>query len=121
MRKLTIYALPIITLLAFIIIMNSGDYLKKPFSQHDNVPRQIVTLEKEIKQKDWQQASQEWEKLDSAWEKVMPRIQFSVEKDEINAIDVGLGRLKGYIVARDYSNALAQLSEIREHWENLNE
>ena len=59
--------------------------------------------------------------LSTAWEKVSPRIQFSVDKDEMKAIEVGLSRLQAFLQSQDRSQALATAAEIREHWDHLNE
>ena len=50
----------------------------------------------------------------------MPRIQYSVEKDEINAINLNLARIKAYIALREGDEAYVELIEAMEHWENLN-
>ena len=44
----------------------------------------------------------------------------SVEKNEINAIDVNLARLKSCVTSRDNTQALLELNEAREHWHDLN-
>jgi hypothetical protein len=50
-----------------------------------------------------------------------PRIQFAVEKDELMAININLSRLKAFIMTKDKNAALAELYEMWEHWNNLNQ
>jgi len=120
MNKITVYIATALTIIAFIILMNAGNYLKSPQGQTDNFPLYIKLLTGNIKTEQWKSAEENSEKLATAWRKIIPRIQYSVEKDEINAINVNLARLRAYIAARDKSNALAELNEAFEHWNDLN-
>lgn len=47
------------------------------------------------------------------------RVQFSSERDEINAFTKSLARLHGAITAREKSNALMELYKVYEHWKDL--
>jgi hypothetical protein len=120
MKKVTVYIITALTITMFILLMNAGNYLKSPRGQDDNFPLHIKLLTENIKNEQWQKAGENLEKLALAWKKIVPRIQYSVEKDEINAINVNLARLKSYITNRDKSNALAELNEAFEHWNDLN-
>lgn len=121
MRKFWMYTIPALVLVGFMLFMNSGDYLKKPMSANDDVPYHLKQLETDVMREDWQAAGQDLDQLNQAWSQVRARIQFSVEKDEVQNINVGLARLEGYLAAEDQSNSLAEISEIREHWININQ
>lgn len=120
MQKWRYYLFVVIILGGFMLLMQGGNYLKSPFGENDDVNAGMRTLSHHIAGQDWQQAADSFQYLDSAWRTVVPRIQFSVEKDEINAINVNLARLKAYIQFQDQKNSAAELSEAREHWMNLN-
>lgn len=120
MQKIIYYSITVMVLISFTFVMNSGDYLRKPFSKEDNVSLYINNLEKNIIQEDWEEANNDYKNLKKAWEKVVVRIQFSVEKDEINFIEVNLARLGGYLKTKDKDEAIAELYEMEEHWNNLN-
>jgi hypothetical protein len=120
MKSLKYYAFVVLLFAVFIFIMNGGDLFKKPLGSEDNFMLYMNRLEDNISITEWQTASVNYEKLLRAWKKIIPRIQYSVEKDEINAIEVNLARLKSCITSQDKALALLELSEAREHWHNLN-
>lgn len=120
MHKALYYSAIVLILTIFIFIMNAGDYMKSPRGQSDDVAEYIDLLREDIINEEWSEAEENSKKLHIAWKKVVPRIQFSVEKDEINAINVNLSRLTAYVAAREDEEALAELYEAREHWNNLN-
>lgn len=121
MQKIWLYTIPLVILAGFVVIMNSGDYLKKPMSTQDNFICYLQETEQAIMREDWTGALDHSHNLNTAWEQVSRRIQFSVEKDQIQAINVNLSRLHAFLIARDRSQALGTTAEIREHWERLNE
>lgn len=119
MRRLLVVALPLVSLLLFIFIMLSGHLLKLPMGQNDNVPQLIESVSEHILADQWEEAQKEAEALELAWQTVIKRIQFSSERDEINFINTNLARLKGAMKLKDKSNAIMELSEALEHWNNL--
>jgi hypothetical protein len=120
MKRLKYYAFVVLLFAVFILIMNGGDLFKKPLGSGDNFMLYMNRLEDNISTNEWQTASVNYNNLHQAWKKIVPRIQYSVEKDEINAIDVNLARLKICITSRDKTLALIELNEAREHWHDLN-
>ncbi|HHW60815.1 MAG TPA: DUF4363 family protein [Syntrophomonadaceae bacterium] len=121
MKKIVGYAIPIIFLAAFVWIMNSGDYYKQPRGSTDDFELYLHQLYTSTEKTQWQQAEAAYKNLTRAWEEIEPRIQFSVEQDELHAINIGLVRLKGYLQAGDQKDTLVELHEIRWHWKHLNE
>lgn len=119
MRKFLVVAIPIVTLAFFVLLMLSGNILKKPLGKDDNIPEAIDLIIKDIQSEDWESASEETENLSNAWKKVVRRIQFSSERDEINLFDTSIAHLRGAIMAKDKTNSIIALTEAYEHWEGL--
>ncbi|KUG05055.1 hypothetical protein ASZ90_017544 [hydrocarbon metagenome] len=114
MKKFAYYFSVTSILILFIFLMNSGNFFAKSMS--DN----FMSLRQDLQAEDWEQAEKSYQSLNLAWQKVAPRIQFSVEKGEINAIDVNLSKIGAYITLREKSGAYVELNEAIEHWNNLN-
>lgn len=121
MKKFFSYLIPISLLICFIIIMNSGDYLKKPQGVNDDFEMYASYLEHDLQTLSWDKAEEDFELFYNAWNIIIPRIQFSVEKEEINKINVNLARLESFIISKNTDFARAELNEIKEHWKNLNQ
>ena len=119
MKKIIYYLLPVAMLALFIAIMLSGSYLKQPFGEDDNVPQKIALVKEHVRNADWESAQREQNYLEIAWGKVTPRIQFSMERNEINQLDVSLARAGAAITAKDQAGALMELEEAARHWHNL--
>jgi uncharacterized protein YoxC len=119
MRKFFVIAIPIVSLAFFIIIMLSGDYLKKPLGVNDNIPELIQVLTKDVNDERWDEVNNNTDKLSKAWNKVVKRVQFSSERDEINGFTMSVARLRGAIMARDKGSSLSELYEAYEHWIEL--
>ena len=120
MKKLLPYLLPVLLLISFVLLMNGGNYLKNPRGNADNFQLHMHEVRNNLEKSEWPLARQNFKKMSIAWDKVTPRIQFSVEKDEINAIYINLARLNGLIQTREAKNALVELYETEEHWKHLN-
>lgn len=119
MRRFMVIAIPIVTLIVFILIMLSGSILKSPLGQNDDVPKVISEITKEIKNERWEEVSKKTEELDELWRKIVNRVQFSSERDEINYFSMNIARLRGAIMAKDKGNALVEINEAYEHWDEL--
>ncbi|NLO21549.1 MAG: DUF4363 family protein [Syntrophomonadaceae bacterium] len=114
LKKLAYYLIVSALLIAFALVMNSGSFWARPMSEP------FSSLKHSLNSEDWEEAEKNCQKLMLSWQQVVPRIQFSVEKDEINAIDVNLIRVKAYIGLRQKDQAYVELTEAMKHWENLN-
>lgn len=119
MRRFLVISIPIVTIALFVLIMLSENYLKMPLRGDDDVPSSIDAIRKEIEDDNWTNARIKTDNLSSAWGKVVKRVQFSAEKDELDGFYINIARLKGAIAAQDKSNALIELNEAYEHWENI--
>ncbi|AAO35050.1 hypothetical protein K144313037_02430 [Clostridium tetani] len=119
MKKNLAKGIPIITLVIFILVMLSGNYLKRPMGKDDDVVGFIEIVIEDVNDENWEVADKNREKLEDAWNKIVKRIQFSSERSEMNELDASLARLKGAIMAKDKGLALAELNVAYEHWKSL--
>ena len=120
MNKFVFYLIPILTLAIFFAIMNGGLILKNSIGERDqHFLKYYADIKACINDEQWEQAIDYCQKLKNAWNKRIPLIQFSVERDQINGIDISLARLTGYLEARDKAGALAELYEAKRHWDDL--
>jgi len=119
MRKFLVIAIPIVALVFFILVMLSGDILKQSLGKDDNIPQSIETVIQDVSRENWEEAHQNTDDLERVWNKVVTRVQFSSERNEINAFSTNIARLKGALQAQDKSIALTELNEAYEHWKDL--
>lgn len=119
MRRFLVIAIPIVTLILFILVMLSGDLLKQSLGKDDNIPQSIETVIQDVNNEDWAAASKNTEQLSESWEKIIKRVQFSSERNEINDLSKSIARLRGAIIAQDKSSGLSELYEAYEHWKGL--
>lgn len=119
MRKFLIKAIPITALALFILIMQSGYLLKKSFGGNDDICGTINDMINVVNNESWDEASVKLQYLENAWDKVVGRIQFSSERDEINDFKKCIARLKGAVKAKDKLNALMELYEAYNCWDNI--
>ncbi|MGI6084840.1 MAG: DUF4363 family protein [Acetivibrionales bacterium] len=119
MRKFLVYAIPISTIILFLAVMLSGNYLKQPLGKNDDIPGLIDSLITAIQNERWDEADKKTEELNQAWKKIVFRVQFSSERSEINNFNVALARLQGAILEKDRLTAIIELKEAYEHWDQL--
>src|SRR5690554_5249931 len=97
--KLWRKVVPIMALLLFLLVMTSDWWLKRPLGQDDDVQLYFQRVRDSVAREDFVQAAAEWEKLRAAWRLVAIRVQFSVERDQLQGLTVSLARLQGAIMA----------------------
>lgn len=119
MAKIAYYIVVILIMGLCLGIMNGGDFFKQAHSDLDNVELHLSKAKMAVEDEDWSEANNNVQALQMAWTKIKPRIQFSVEKNEMNAIDVSVARLDSYIRWEKQSEAWVELIEIETHWHNL--
>lgn len=119
MKKFITYFIPIVTLTIFVLIMLSGNYFEKPRNPSEDVIAFVELSIKHAKVEKWDTLSQDVVSIDYAWKKIIPRIQYSVETDEIQNINLNIARLRGSIASEDKASALIELNEIVENWDEL--
>ena len=119
MRKILVIGLPVCAIIFFVVIMLSGSYLKMSLGENDNIPELVQVLIKNVNSEKWEEANHNTDKLSEAWSKIVRRVQFSSERDEINAFAVNVARLRGAIMAKDKATSLSEIYEAYEHWKAL--
>lgn len=119
MKKFISYAIPIITLSIFVLLMIGGNYLKKPHNPSEDVVAFVEMSIEHAKAEKWDILKQDIVSIDTGWKKIIPRIQFSVETDEIYNISLNVARLRGSIDSEDKPNTLIELNEIIQNWNEL--
>ncbi|MBZ9689119.1 DUF4363 family protein [Clostridium estertheticum] len=119
MKKFISYAIAIVTLTVFVLLMLGGNYLKKPRNPSEDVISLVELSIEHAKVEKWDILQQDIASIDTAWKKIIPRIQFSVERDELYNISLNLARLRGSISSEDKTSTLIELNEIIEDWEEL--
>lgn len=119
MRRFLVIAIPIVTLIFFVLVMVSGDFLKQSPGEKDNIPQAIEMIIQDVNNENWEAAGKNVDHLSRAWEKVVKRVQFSSERNEINDFSINIARLRGAIQAQDKSSGLQELNEAYAHWKFL--
>jgi translation elongation factor EF-1beta len=99
--------------------MLSGNYFKKPRNTSEDVMSFVKTSVTDVNSENWDKAATDIGNLEKAWKNILPRIQFSVERDEIYNIGVNIAKLKAAAIVEDKSLALTELYEVMENWEEL--
>ncbi|WP_406542420.1 DUF4363 family protein [Clostridium ljungdahlii] len=94
MRNFLVKTIPIVTLILFVLVMISDNFLKKPLTKNDNVPKCIQLVMEDVKNNKWDDAYRKSDQLSNAWKKVVTRVQFSAEKDEIDSFTMNVARLQ---------------------------
>ncbi|TCP29315.1 uncharacterized protein DUF4363 [Scopulibacillus darangshiensis] len=119
LRRIIVIGIPVLLMVIFIFIMMSGIFLKKPMGKDDHVVKNINILYNDIQQRKWKAASTDRDDLESAWKRVVPRVQFSAERDEMNKISNSLAKLDGFIDGKEKAGALAELKDLENNWRNI--
>ncbi len=121
MRKIITVAIPIITIILFVLVMQSGSIVKKLLGKEDMITRHIEHIVQEVNQNDWDKVGALVEELEDDWKKMLFKIQLSAERDEINDINTTIARMRGAVLAEDKTNLLIELKEAKSHWDRLGE
>jgi hypothetical protein len=119
MGRFMIIALPITAIILFVLIMISGSWLKNSLGQGKNIPDIIDGIGKDILAERWDETEKGISELENSWNRVLNRVQFSVERDEVNFFNSNLARLKGAVLARDKAGSLIELHEALDHFKGL--
>ncbi|MFU0825641.1 DUF4363 family protein [Clostridium sp.] len=119
MKKFLGYIIPIAAIAIFIAVMLSGKYLKQPFNPSEDVMSFVNAAIADVQSEDWIKVENDIYNIENAWNKIIPRIQFSVERDEIYNIGINIARLKGGLSCKDKPSILTELYELIENWNEL--
>ncbi|PYZ93053.1 hypothetical protein CR194_07595 [Salipaludibacillus keqinensis] len=109
MKKFFIYFVPILFVASSFIIMTSGSWLKEPFRSDDDLAAYVENIESNVREENWEDANKEYNRARKAWELIKIRIQYSVEREDIVAINEALFRVEGGIEAHDSQAILSEI------------
>ena len=115
MRKFLNITLTILLLSFFIATMLSGNFLKRSIVNGNSVPEWINLIIHDIELEQWDEANKKTSELSNSWDKIVKKVQFSSERDEIN----NFTRLQGSILTQNKNDAILELYEAYEHWDEL--
>lgn len=118
-KKLTAFLIPIFIFGIFFIVLQSTTIMKKPFNQFQEIDQLIIEIGSDISSEKWSEAKSQTESLEVEWKRIVPKIQFSSERDNITSITRNIARLKGAIDAKDKSGALQEISEAKSNWQDI--
>ncbi len=118
MRKIIALSIPILILALSVFVMNSNFLFKTPggYRAEDH----IDAMKRSVHNGDWETVSAEISEMESIVKnRIFPYVQFSVERDDLNMLDMNIYRIRGTVDARDKGLALLYLEELRNEWHNL--
>lgn len=119
MKRILLISIPVISIGVFVFVMNSGFLFEKP--DNYSVPEHAGKIQQCLMAEDWGAVQSEINRMQEVIEKkIFPYIQFSVEKDEMLALDLNISRIKGCIDAKDKNLALVYVQELMNNWHHLN-
>ncbi|MBE3574586.1 MAG: DUF4363 family protein [Firmicutes bacterium] len=110
-------ALIVLVLAFFLFVMAGASWLKRPWhGRSDDVSWAMNEAWRAIQQEKWSDAGPSVRSLQAAWRQVSPRIQFSVEIDDLMTFDESLERLKAAVAAKDKASGLVELATMKSRW-----
>lgn len=118
-KKALVLTLTCVILAVFIFIMTSGELFKQSFGDGDDVETLLQELDDDIVEGNWEKGLADIEKLKSAWSKIEKRVQFSVERIDIEGMGLSIARLKGSIRGENPDESLISLEELKAYWDHL--
>jgi hypothetical protein len=99
--------------------MNSGFLFEEP--DNYSLPEHAEKVRQSLMADDWGTVESEISAMQEVVEKkIFPYIQFSVEKDEMQDLNLNISRIKGCIDAKDKNLALVYVQELLNNWYHLN-
>ncbi|HHY11786.1 MAG TPA: hypothetical protein GX529_04065 [Firmicutes bacterium] len=113
------FAIPIVVLMCFTLILNLPMPLKSPKGRDDDVLLHLKLAHESILAEDWVQALAHIENAEKAWAMVIPRIQIGVQKDDIGNLTLSLVRLKASTQCMDKPGCLRELAESFLYWDEI--
>ncbi|HEY3366428.1 MAG TPA: DUF4363 family protein [Symbiobacteriaceae bacterium] len=116
MVKWAVYIVPIV---AFAVLLNAGQVLKRPMGTQDDVLGHLHAVEQSVLAEDWAGAGTGWERTQAAVDRVARRIQIDAEKGEMQDLAEELARLRGTIQAQERGPALEHVSVLKSLFHEL--
>ena len=112
-KKAVKWAVYIIPLVVFAVLLNAGQVLKRPMGTGDDVLGSLKKVEQAVLVEDWDGAAAAWERTHRAVSIVMRRVQMDTERDEMQDFSEELARLRGAVQAGERGTALEHISVLK--------
>ncbi|MFB4164131.1 DUF4363 family protein [Alteribacillus sp. JSM 102045] len=119
MKKFLLYFIPCVFIISTFVLMTSGGWMKNSFNENNNVISYLENMEHHIKHEEWNSAKTEQLKAQKAWEAVSKRIQYSVERADMQTMNQSLSKIKGGIENQDTSTIFPELYYFYDAWDKL--
>lgn len=98
----------------FILIISAGLWSNHALQVSTNqLTRQIELVSMEIENKDWETAVIRTDKLEQTWKEEAQWWPVVLDHQEMDNIEFSLAKVKAYVISRNLSLSLGQLSEVR--------
>ena len=105
-----------------VVIFIAGSYsLRVMVSTAERLDQQISSIEKNTRDKRWEEASRELQVFLRDWESIEPGWALLIDHSEVDNIDSTLARMEKYIESRDMSSALAEIATLRHYIRHIPE
>ncbi len=110
----------VVLLASFLFVLAGGVWLKRPLAPGEDVAGLMQALEASLERgPDWDEGARLQREVERAWARVEPRIQLSVEKDDMEEFTDQLVRLKAAIEAQDEALAREALALMKAAWNRM--
>lgn len=119
MNKLLLYALPLLFICLAALLLTGGGWLKKPLGHNDDLLLHIEHVETYIDALEWDKAKKAHRKAANAWDIISKRVQFSVERDDMQAIQETIAKIEGGIQEENPSQVYPELYYFYDLWADL--
>lgn len=116
MKKVLLYGLIASLVGAVFLFAGSTNYLKKPFSPHEDMAFYLSQMEGQVAGKDFGRAKESLKKANQAWNHVRKRIQYMGEEDDIKRIDQAFFNLKVLLDLEDADEIRQEMSALSFSW-----
>lgn len=113
------WVVPAAVMLFCAVLLNSGEVLKRPMSQAEDIPGGLARMEQSVTEGRWEQASQYLGEVSRALDLVRPRIELGVERLELERFHEEVALLRGSLAARDTSSSLQHIALLRVLYDGL--
>lgn len=120
MRKYIWFIVPVLSLVLFVVIMQGGLYYIGCRAESEAIPYHLEQLNNDIETGNWESAHRNLQLVEQEWHQAEPIIQYHAEMDDMNTIKSDIARLYGSIAAQDLGLSLAELGDLSEHWNKVN-
>lgn len=101
------------------LLISSCSWFKGPLEQRTGFFHALQRTENLVRRDEWKSAWVSYRFTYKQWRKIKPFLQIDIDHDYVNAVQERFALLKGYILTREKSEALASIFIIEETWENI--